>query len=50
MQDILSSNPFVVIGSCYPDDSRAQHNSNLKLGSKLKYLNILVSSYVIQVV
>ena len=50
MQEILSSNPPVVTGSCYPNHFRAQHHHSLKLGLKLKYLNNLIASYVIQVV
>ena len=50
MQDICSSNPPVVTGSCDPNNYRAQHHRSLKLGSKLKYINILIPSYVIQVV
>ena len=37
-------------GICDPNNSRARHHRNLKLGSKSKYLNILIPSFVIQVV
>ena len=40
MLEIHSSNPPVVIGICDPNKSRARHHSSLKLGSKLKYVNI----------
>ena len=50
MQEILSSNPPVVNGSCYLDNSRASHHRNLKLGSNLQYLNISIPTYLIQVV
>ena len=49
MQEILSSHTPVVTGSCYPNNSRAQHHRSVKHGSKLEYLNILIPSYVIQV-
>ena len=39
-QEIRSSNPPVVAGICDPNKYRARHHSSLKLGSKLKYLNI----------
>ena len=32
--------PPVVTGICDPNKSRARHHRSLKLGSKLKYLNI----------
>ena len=44
MQGILSSNPPVVTGSCYPKNSRTQHIHSLKPGSKVKDLNILIPS------
>ena len=39
-QEIRSSNPPVDTGICDPNKSRARHHRSLKLGSKLKYLNI----------
>ena len=39
-QDVYSSNPPVVTGICDPSKSWARHHHSLKLGSKLKYLNI----------
>ena len=39
MQEIGSSNPPVVTGSCDPNKYRARLYRSLKLGSKLKYLN-----------
>ena len=50
MQGIRSSNPPVVTGSCDLNKSQAPHHHSLKFGSKLKYLNILIPSFVIQVV
>ena len=41
MQEISSSNSCVVTGICVPDKSPAQYHLSLKLGSKLKYLNVL---------
>ena len=40
MQKIRSSNPPVVTAICDPNKSQAQHHRSLKLGSKLKNLNI----------
>ena len=40
MREIHSSNPPVVTGICDPNKSQARHHRSLKLGSKLKYLNI----------
>ena len=40
MHKICSSNPPVVTGICDPNKSQAQHHRSLKLGLKLKYLNI----------
>ena len=40
MQEIRSSNPPVVTGICDPNKSRARHHRSLKLGLKLKYLNL----------
>ena len=40
MQEIRNSNPPVVTGICNPNKSRARHHRSLKLGSKLKYLNM----------
>ena len=40
MQEIRSSNPLVVTGVYDPNKSRARHHRSLKIGSKLKYLNI----------
>ena len=40
MQKIRSSNHPVVIAICDANKSRAQQHPSLKLGSKLKYLNI----------
>ena len=50
MKEIRSSSPPVVTGSCDPNNSRARHHRSLKLGSKLKYLNVLIPSFVIQLV
>ena len=41
MQEYRSSNPPVVTGICDPNKSRARHHHSFKLGSKLKYLNII---------
>ena len=41
MQKIHSSNPTVVTGICDPNKSQAQHHHSLKLGLKLKDLNII---------
>ena len=41
MQEIHSSNPLVVTGICDPNKSWAQHHCSLKLGLRLKYLNII---------
>ena len=41
MQEIRSLNPPVVTWICDPNKSWAQHHRSLKLGSKLKYLNII---------
>ena len=41
MQEIRSSNPPVVAGICDPNKYRARHHRSLRLGSKLKYLNLL---------
>ena len=41
MQEISSSDPPVVIGICDLNKSRARRHRSLKLGSKLKYLNII---------
>ena len=40
IKEIRRSNSPVVTGICYPDKSRVRHHRSLKLGSKLKYLNI----------
>ena len=40
LQEIRSSNPPAVTGICDPKKSRARHHHSLKLGSKLKHLNI----------
>ena len=40
MQEIRSSNPPVVAEICDWNKSWAQHHRSLKLGSKLKYLDI----------
>ena len=40
MQEICSSNPPVITGIYDPNKSRARHHRSLKLGSKLKYLNM----------
>ena len=45
MQEIRSSNPPVVTGTCDPSKSRAQHHHSLKLGLKLKYLNMIFCSF-----
>ena len=45
MQDIRSSDPPVVTGICDLNKSRARHHHNLKLGSKLRYLNSLVFAF-----
>ena len=50
MQEIRSANPPVITGSCDSNNSRARQHRRLKLGSKLKYLKILIPSSVIQVV
>ena len=50
MHEICSSNPPGVTGSCDPNNSQGQYHHNLKLGSKLRDLNILIPSYIIQVV
>ena len=42
MQENGSSNPPVVTGICDLNKSRARHRSSLKLGSRLKYLNLLL--------
>ena len=42
MQENDSSNPPVVTGICDLNKSRARHRSSLKLGSRLKYLNLLL--------
>ena len=49
MQEICSSNPLAVTESCDSNNSQAWHHRSLKLGLKLKGLNILISSYAIQV-
>ena len=41
MQDICSSNPPTVNRICDPNKSWAQHHCSLKLGLKLKYLNLI---------
>ena len=43
MQEIRSANPPVVTGICDPNNSRARHHHSLKLGSKLKYLNLMTA-------
>ena len=50
MQEIRSSNPPVVTGSCDLYNSQARHHRSLKLGQKLEYLNILIPSYLVHVV
>ena len=42
MQEIRSSNPPVVTIICDPNKSRARHHRSLKLGSKLKYINVII--------
>ena len=41
MQETHSSNPPVVTGICDPNNFRARHYRSLKIGSKLKYFNII---------
>ena len=50
MHEICSSNPPGVTRSCDPNNSQAQYHHSLKLGSKLRDLDILIPSYIIQVV
>ena len=47
---ITLSNLTVVTGSCDPDNSWTRQHCSLKLSSKLKYFNVLIPSYVTQVV
>ena len=42
MQELRSSNPPVVTGICDPNKSRTRHHRSLKLGSKLKHLEVEV--------
>ena len=42
MQEIRSSNAPVVTGICDPNESGVRLHRSLKLGSKLKYLNIFL--------
>ena len=48
MQDIRSSNPPKVAGVCDPNKSRVRHHRSLKLGLKLKYLNIFIKKTIDQ--
>ena len=41
MQEICSSNPLVITEIWDPNKSQARHHLSLKLGSELKYLNII---------
>ena len=46
MQEIRSTKPPVVTGICDPNKSRARQNRGLKLGSKLKHLNLNVFVFI----
>ena len=48
MQEIPISNPPVVFGSCEPNKYEARHHRSLKLGAKLKYVNILIPRDIIK--
>ena len=41
----LTHYPHVVTGICDPNKSRSQHHCSVKLGSKLKYLNAMLTIY-----